>query len=87
MTIIRPDISLIYSLLTTKCIDLFLLIDYSSYFKNVIQYQSGVRLTDVFNKRNKPSTIYFSVRVRLIGILYKGKYKTLISGPCLASAW
>ena len=86
MTIIRPDISLIYSLLTAKCIDLSLLIDSSSYFKNVIQYQSGVRLTEVFNKRNKPSTIYFSVRVRLRGIRYKGKYKTLISGPCLVSA-
>ena len=37
MTIIRPDIGLIYSLLTTiaKCIDLSLLIDYSTYFKDV----------------------------------------------------
>ena len=34
----RPDISLIYSLLTAKFIDLSLLIDYSSYFKDVIQY-------------------------------------------------
>ena len=38
MTIMRPDISLIYSLLTAKCIDLSLLIDYSAYFKDVIQY-------------------------------------------------
>ena len=38
MTIIRPDIGLIYSLLTAKCIDLSLLIDYSTYFKDVIQY-------------------------------------------------
>ena len=58
MTIIRPDIGLIYSLLTAKCIDLSLLIDYSTYFKDVIQnyycqlIQSGVRLTEVFNNRN-----------------------------------
>ena len=30
--------SLIYSLLKAKCIDLSLLIDYSTYFKDVIQY-------------------------------------------------
>ena len=35
MTIIRPDIGIIYSLLTAKCIDLSLLIDYNTYFKNV----------------------------------------------------
>ena len=35
MTIIRPDIGIIYSVLTAKCIDLSLLIDYSTYFKNV----------------------------------------------------
>ena len=37
---LRPDIGLIYSLLTAKCIDfnLSLLIDYSTYFKDVIQY-------------------------------------------------
>ena len=29
---------LIYSLLTAKCIDLSLLIDYSTHFKEVIQY-------------------------------------------------
>ena len=51
MTIIRPDIGLIYSLLTAiaKFIELSLLIDYSTYFKDVIQYyrlsiQYGVRL-------------------------------------------
>ena len=38
MTIIRPDIGLIYSLLTAKCIDLSLLINYSTYYKDVIQY-------------------------------------------------
>ena len=38
MTIIGPDISLIYSLLTAKCIDLSLLIDYSTYFRDVIQF-------------------------------------------------
>ena len=51
MTIIRPDIGLIYSLLTAKCIDLSLLIDYSTYFKDVIlllSIQSGVRFM-VFN--------------------------------------
>ena len=48
---LRPDIGLIYSLLTAivKRIDLSLLIDYSTYFKDVIQYcrlsvQSRVRL-------------------------------------------
>ena len=30
--------SLIYSLLTAKCIDLSLFIDHSTYFKDVIQY-------------------------------------------------
>ena len=35
MTIIRPDIGVIYSLLTAKCIDLSLLMDYSTSFKNV----------------------------------------------------
>ena len=37
MTIISPDIGLIYSLLAAKCIDLSLLIDYSTNFKDVIQ--------------------------------------------------
>ena len=31
-------IGLIYSLLKVKCIDLSLLIDYNTYFKDVIQY-------------------------------------------------
>ena len=31
-------------------------------------------------------TIYFSVHIRLIEVCYKGKYKTLISGPGLVSA-
>ena len=30
-----PHIGLIYSLLTAKCIDLSLLIDYSTYFRDV----------------------------------------------------
>ena len=38
MTIIRPDIDLIYRLLTAKYIDLSLFIDYSTFFKDVIQY-------------------------------------------------
>ena len=38
MTIIRLDIGVIYSLLTAECIDLPLLIDYSTNFKDVIQY-------------------------------------------------
>ena len=38
MTILRPDIGLTYSLLTAKCIHLCLLIDYSTYFKDVIQF-------------------------------------------------
>ena len=33
-----PDIGLIYGLLNAKCIDLSLLIDYSTYFKEGIQY-------------------------------------------------
>ena len=41
MTIIQPNIGLIYSLLTAKCIDSSLLIDYSTYFKDVIQYYFG----------------------------------------------
>ena len=63
MKIIRPDIGL----LTAKCIDLSLLIDYSTYFKELtIQY--GLRLIEIFNNRNCPNTIYFSVRVRLIEV-------------------
>ena len=38
MTIIRLDIGIIYSLLTAEFIDLPLLIDYSTNFKDVIQY-------------------------------------------------
>ena len=64
------DIGLIYSLLTViaKCIDLSLLTDYSRYFEDVIQYcrlsiQSGVRLIEVFNNRNYPNKICFSVRL------------------------
>ena len=38
MTIIRPDIDLICRLLTAKYIDLSLFIDYSTFFKDVIQY-------------------------------------------------
>ena len=41
MTIILPDIGLIYSLLSAKCIDLSLLIDYSRYFKEVILSNIG----------------------------------------------
>ena len=63
MTIIRRDIGLIYSLLPAiaNCIDLSLLIDYSTYFKDVItQYcllsiQSVVRFIEVFNNRNEPN--------------------------------
>ena len=34
--------SLIYSLLTAKCIDLPLLIDYSTFFKDVIHYSGAL---------------------------------------------
>ena len=48
-------------------------IDYSTYFKEVIQYvllsiQSGVHSIEVFNNRNQPNTIYFSVRACLIEV-------------------
>ena len=36
ITIIRRDIGLIYSLLTAQCVDLSLLIDYRTFFKDVI---------------------------------------------------
>ena len=63
MTIIRLAIGPIYSLLPAiaKCIDLSLLIDYSTYFKDVItQYcrlsiQSVVRFIEIFNDRNEPN--------------------------------
>ena len=32
------SVHVIYSLLTAECIDLSLLIDYRSYFKDIIQY-------------------------------------------------
>ena len=62
--------------MTAKCIDfnLSLLIDNSTYFKEVIQLlsiQSGARLTEVFNHRNYPNTIYCSARVRLIEVSVK----------------
>ena len=38
MTIIWPDVGLIYSLLTAKCIDLSLLVNYSTYFRDLIQF-------------------------------------------------
>ena len=71
MTIIRPDIDLIYRLLTAKYIDLSLFIDYSTFFQGrnpilLLSIQSSVRLMEVFNKRNKPNN--FSVRVRLIEV-------------------
>ena len=34
----------------------------------LLSIQSGVRLIEVFNNRNKPNTIYFSVHVRLIEV-------------------
>ena len=37
MTIIWPDIGQVYSFLTAKCIDLSLIINYSMYFKDIIQ--------------------------------------------------
>ena len=40
--IIQLDIGLILSLLTAKCIDLSVLIDYSMYVKDVIQYYNSI---------------------------------------------
>ena len=82
MTIIRPDIGL----LTAKCIDLSLLIDYSTYFKE-LSIQSGVRLIEVLINRKLPNTIYFSVRVRLIeqsaeqGFVIKGHIRRSFRDP------
>ena len=45
----QQDIGLMYSLLTAKCIDLSLLIDYSTYLRSD---QAGVCLIEVFNLRN-----------------------------------
>ena len=56
MTIIRPNIGLTYSL------------QYVFQGRNrmlLLSIQSGVRLIEVFNNKNTPNTIYFSVRVRL----------------------
>ena len=64
------DICLICSLLTAKCIDLSLLINYSTYFKDLIQYY----------------IVNFAWCPLNRGIQYKGKYNTLISGPGLVSA-
>ena len=69
MAITMPEIGLIYSLLKAKCIDLSLLIDLQYVFQGnnpilLLSIQSGVRLIEVFNSRNWPNTIYFSVRVR-----------------------
>ena len=75
MTIIQPDIGLTFSLLTAiaKCIELSLLIDYSTYFKDGIQYwrlsiQCGVRFTEVLTIEISEIQFYFSVCVRLIEV-------------------
>ena len=34
----------------------------------LMSIQSSVRLIEVFNNRNKPNAIYFSLRVRLIEV-------------------
>ena len=34
----------------------------------VLSFQSGVRLKEVFNNRNYPNTVHFSVRVCLIEV-------------------
>ena len=79
--------------LTAKCIDLSLILDYSTYFMDVIQYysvlsiQSGVYLMEVFNYRNLfqcPRPL--NRGIRWIGVRYKGKYKTLISETGLVFA-
>ena len=58
--------------LTAKCIDLSLIIHYSTYFKDkpilLLSIQSGVHLMEVFNDRNEPNTIYFSVGVSFIEV-------------------
>ena len=73
MTIVLPDIGLICSLLNAKCIDLSLLIDYSTYFKEEPH-------TTIVNSVRCPLNIGFltteitqirfilSVRVRLIEV-------------------
>ena len=74
MTITRPNIDVINSLFAAKYIDLSFLIEYSTYFKDVIHYyvllsiQSDVRLIEVFNNRK-----YSQIQSIL--------YMTLISGP------
>ena len=56
-----------YSLLTAKCISInWLLYVFQGHNPIVLlSIQFGVRLIEVINNRNKPNTIYFSVRVRL----------------------
>ena len=59
MTIIRANIGLTYTL------------QYVFQGSNrilLLSIQSGVRLIEVFNNKNSPNTIYFSVRVRLIEV-------------------
>ena len=54
--------------------------------------ETFIKRTPTGPSQVSPNTIYFSVRVRLIevsaemGVRYKGKYKTLISGPGLVCA-
>ena len=54
--------------------------------------ETFIKRTPTGPSQVSPNTIYFSVRVRLIEVsaemrvLYKGKYKTLISGPGLLYA-
>ena len=55
------------------------LTDYSTYFKDIIQFyycQSGVRLMVVFNNRNYPNIIHFSVCVRLIEVSAEQQFVT-----------
>ena len=43
----------------------FMVTDRNLYYFVTTDRQSGVLLIEVFNKRNKPNTTYFSVRIRL----------------------
>ena len=92
MTIIGPDISLIYSLLTAKCIDLSLLIDYSTYFRDVIQFgeqrwRSGesTRLPLIWPGFNSRRRRHMWVKVVVVSFPCSERFFSVYSGFPLSS--
>ena len=80
MTILRPDIGLTYSLLTAKCIHLCLLIDYSTYFKDVIQYYYWADLATERERHYPGYQRFFSPAAGIFGVGRRPKPRAVRAG-------